>query len=337
MPPLRVLLTHDFSEPLLDELRAVSARLVLTVHPTRRAEELPPDAVAGAEVLYTSTALPQPEAAPELKWVQCHSAGIDHLADHPLLKTAIQVTTVSGIHGSQMAEYVLLMMLAAGHHLQRLLEYQRRREWPPARAELLTPHELRGATLGIVGFGSIGREVARLAHAFGMDILATKRDAMHPADPGYILPGAGDRAGDLLKRLYPPQALRSMLAESDYVLTAVPLASETRHLIGALEFQAMKKSAVFINVARGGVVDETALVAALRAGEIGGAALDVFAAEPLPADSPLWELPNVILTPHISGLSRHYDQRAASLFAENLRRYIAGEELLNIYDRTRGY
>jgi len=236
-----------------------------------------------------------------------------------------------------MAEYALMMMLALGHHLPHLLEYQSRSEWPASRWELFSPNELRGATLGIVGYGTIGREVARLARAFGMEVLAVKRDAMYPADRGYMPDGLGDASGDLLRRLYPPQALRSMLADCDYVLAAVPLSPQTRNLIGEAEFRAMKKSAVFINVARGGVVDENALVEALRSGRIAGAALDVFAEEPLPTDSPLWSLPNVIVTPHISGISRNYDKRAVAVFNENLRRYLAGEELLNLYDREQGY
>ncbi len=337
MSPLYLLITQEFPRPLLDEIAAVSPRIALEVRAARKAEDLPSELLAETEVLYTSTALPLPAAAPKLKWVQCHHAGIDHLADHALLKSPVLVTTLSGAHASQMAEYVLMMMLALGHHLPSLLEYQSRSEWPASRWELFSPNELRGATLGIVGYGTIGREVARLARAFGMHVLAVKRDAMNPGDRGYMPEGMGDASGDLLRRLYPPQALRSMLADCDYVVAAVPLTPETRHQFGQGEFRAMKKSAVFINVARGGVVEESALVEAVRSGRIAGAALDVFAEEPLPADSTLWAMPNVIVTPHISGISRNYDRRAVAVFTENLRRYLAGEELLNLYDRERGY
>ncbi|MBI4769442.1 MAG: hypothetical protein HY784_03260, partial [Chloroflexi bacterium] len=201
MPPLRVFLTQDFPKPLLDQIRAVSPRLELTVAPLRPGAELPADVIGDTEVLYTGGPLPQPEAAPRLKWVQYHYAGVDRVLGHPLLKTGVQITTMSGVHATQMAEYVLMMMLAWGHHLPRLLELQRKGEWPSERWGPLSPAELREATLGIVGYGSIGREVARLARAFGMQVLATRRHAMDPRDAGYVPAGQGDPAGDMLRRL----------------------------------------------------------------------------------------------------------------------------------------
>ncbi len=288
------------------------------------------------EVLYTTRLMPLPEAAPHLRWVQGHSAGVEQFLEHPLLRSVI-LTTSSGIHAPAMAEYILMMILAFAHHLPRMIEYQGRAEWPQQRWAMFVPQELRDATIGIVGYGSIGREAARLARAFGMRVLALKRRVDQPADDGWRLPDAGDAAGEYAARLFAPDQLQAMLAECDYVVIAAPLTPETRGLLGAAEFRAMKREAVIINVARGGVIDEAALIDALRTRVIGGAALDVFEQEPLPADSPLWQLPNVILSPHVSGFTPHYDERALALFAENLRRYVAGEPLLNVVDVQRGY
>jgi len=191
--------------------------------------------------------------------------------------------------------------------------------------------------VGIVGYGSIGREIARLLNVFGAKVLAAKRDVMHPEDQGYIIPGLGDPAGDAFHRLYPYQALKSMLKECDFVVVALPLTAETRGLIGAEEIAAMKPSAYLVNLARGGTVDQAALLAALQEKRIAGAALDVFVEEPLPAGHSFWKLPNVIVTPHIAGMSAHYNERAMDLFVENCKRYLAGSPLLNRFDPQKGY
>jgi phosphoglycerate dehydrogenase-like enzyme len=249
----------------------------------------------------------------------------------------VTLTTSSGIHAPAMAEYILMMVLAFAHRLPRMIEYQRQAAWPGQRWALFVPQELRDATIGIVGYGSIGRETARLGRAFGLRVLALKRHVDHLSDDGWRLPNVGDAAGEYAARLYAPDQLRAMLAECDYVVVTAPLTPETRGLLGAAEFQVMKREAVIINVARGGVIDEVAMIDALRTQMIGGAALDVFEQEPLPTDSPLWQLPNVILSPHVSGFTPHYDERAMALFAENLRRYMAGKALLNVVDVQRGY
>jgi phosphoglycerate dehydrogenase-like enzyme len=199
------------------------------------------------------------------------------------------------------------------------------------------PTELRGQTIGILGYGSIGREVARLAKAFGMKVLVTKRDGRHTEDHGFMLPDTGDPSGDLPDRIYPIEATRSLLTECDYVVVSLPLTEKTHHLIDEEMFRAMKPSAFFVNIGRGSIVHEEHLVKALKKGWIAGAGLDVFEQEPLPDDSPLWKLDNVIMTPHISGFTPDYDKRAMAVFAENLRRYLAGEQLLNVLDRQVGY
>lgn len=330
-----VLTQAPMPERLLATLRAVSSRVIVEHRTAETLEELG-DVWPEVEVLYTTKLAPLPEAAPRLRWVQGHFAGVDQFLEHPLLRR-VTLTTSSGIHAPAMSEYILMMMLAFAHRLPRMIEHQRRAEWPQQRWTLFVPQELRDATLGLIGYGSIGRETARLARAFGMRVLALKRQVDRLTDDGWHLPNAGDAAGEYVARFYAPDQLHSMLSECDYVVIAAPLTAETRGLLGTAEFQAMRSEAVLINVARGGVIDEAALVDALRTQRIGGAALDVFEQEPLPTESPLWHLPNVILSPHVSGFTPHYDERAMTLFAENLRRYVAGEPLLNVVDVQRGY
>jgi phosphoglycerate dehydrogenase-like enzyme len=327
---VEVLITVNFSEALVKQLAEISSRLHLQVLVANQSQDIPAEAWERAEVLYTHRVLPTPEEAPRLQWIQFHWAGADHAVDLPLLaRPGLQATTMSGASASQMAEHAVMMMLALGHHLPDANALQRRSEWPAERWERFSPKELRGNTVGIVGYGSVGRQIARLLSAFGAQVLATKRDAMHPEDNGYIPEGQGDPTGDLVQRLYPPQALRSMLKLCDYVVVCTPLTAETRNLLGAEELAALKPGAYLVALSRGGIIDHNALLPLLRDQKIAGAALDVFPTEPLPADSPLWKLPNVIITPHVAGFSPEYDQRAVVLFAENLQRYLAGLPLYN--------
>ena len=336
--PIEVLITLPFTEELVSQLQAVSPRLRLTLQKASKPEDIPAEIWQRTEILYTDRVLPKLDQAPALGWIQFHWAGLERAIDEPILrKPELVATSLSGAAATQVAEHVVLMCLALGHRLPDLVDHQKRAEWPRERFKRFLPLELRDSTVGIVGFGSIGREVARLLHAFGATILASKRDAMHPDDSGYLPEGLGDPRGDLLHRLYPPQALRSMLKECDFVVVAVPLTPKTRDLIGAEQLAVMKPTAFLVDVSRGGIVNHPALLLALRERKIAGAALDVFPEEPLPADSPLWKFPNVLLTPHISGNSPFYDQRAIVLFADNLARYLAGAPLLNTVDPLRGY
>jgi phosphoglycerate dehydrogenase-like enzyme len=229
------------------------------------------------------------------------------------------------------------MLLALGHRIPQAMEHKARGDWPPDRGEIFQPQELNQSTIGIVGYGSIGRQVAKLLNAFGATVLATKRNARRPADDGYMLEGAGDPGGDYLQRLYPAEALNSMLKECDYVVLCVPLTKDSHGLIGKVELEEMKAHAYLVDVSRGGVVNHDDLILALNEGKIAGAALDVYPEEPLPGDNPLWKLPNVILTPHIAGFSREYNSRAVDLFVENLERYLDGKQLLNLIDLQHGY
>jgi phosphoglycerate dehydrogenase-like enzyme len=337
-PTLEILITLPIPEEILAPLREISSRLNITVQAARRPEDVPAEVWSRVEVLYTDRVLPAPELVPNLRWLQFHSAGIDFALESPLLKKpGLMVTTLSGAAAPQAAEYTLGLLLALSHHVPAVVGLQARAEWPRERWERLTPRELRGATLGIVGYGSIGREVARLVRPLEMEVLAAKYDAMHPDDFGYFAEGIGDPRGDLFTRLYPFQALRSMIKSCDFVVVATPLTPDTRNLIGAPELAAMKPTAYLVVVGRGGVVDETALLEALQEKRLAGAALDVFQEEPLSPTSPLWRQPNLLISPHLSGLSTHYDERAVTLFGENLKRYLGGAALFNRYNPERGY
>jgi phosphoglycerate dehydrogenase-like enzyme len=270
-----------------------------------------------------------------------HMAGVNALLDHPLYTdTTLPLATTSGVHAATIAEYAVTMLLALAHRVPRMVEWQARGAWPPdeQRWPLFVPSEVRGATLGIIGYGSIGRELARIAKAaFGMTVLASKRDPARRADDGYCLPGTGDPEGRLPDEWLGHAQLDSLLARSDVVVLCAPLTAETRGLIGDAALGRMKPSAYFINVGRGASVDEAALARALRDRRIAGAAVDVFAQEPPPAGHPLYGLDNVILSPHVSGFLPSYDEKCSVLFAENLRRHLVGEPLLNLVDRARGY
>jgi phosphoglycerate dehydrogenase-like enzyme len=336
--PIDILITLPLPENLIAQISDLSPRLRVRIVKASRSDEIPSEHWATTEVLYTARVLPTPEQAPNLNWIQFHYAGIDHVVDAPILrKPGLAATTMSGASASQVAEYVVMMLLALGHKLPDLVENQRRSQWPKDRWERFSPVELRNSTVGIVGYGSIGRQVARLLFNFGARVLASKRNAMRPTDSGYTPEGMGDAQGDFVHRLYPTEAMRSMVKECDFVVVTTPLTSRTRGLVSAEIFEAMKQSAYLVDISRGGVVDHAALVSALKDHKIAGAALDVFPEEPLPETSPLWKMPGVLITPHISGITPHYDERAVALFIENLKRHLAGQPLLNLIDLDEGY
>lgn len=336
--PINILITLPVSEELQTALRGVSPRVRLVLRPGQRVEEIDAETWGKAEVLYTDRLTPDPALVPALRWVQYNLAGIDFAAEAALLKKdGVSATTLSGAAAPHVAEFALSMLLALGHRHADLFAAQQRAEWPRDRWSRFSPRELRGSTVGLVGYGSIGRELARLLQPFHVTVLAAKRDVMHPEDTGYIEDGLGDPRGELFMRLYPYQALRQMFRECDFVVSSLPLTQETRGLIGEEELRALKPGACLVDVGRGGVVNAAALVQTLEDHHLAGAALDVFAEEPLPAASPLWHVPNLIISPHVAGISPLYQQRAVRMFTENLRRYCAGEALLNLFEPNRGY
>ncbi len=276
-----------------------------------------------ADVLFLRWGL-SPEATrrlltriPGLRWIHTISAGVDHLLFPELRDSDAILTNASGVFNIPIAETVMAYILAVVKRLPEFWARQREHRW-----EKLPLRELRGLTVGVIGLGDIGTEVARLCRAFGMRVLGLRR---RPAP------------SDIADEVMPPDRLHDLIARSAFVVIAVPLTAETRGMIGRAELAAMKPDAWLINISRGAIVDEEALMEALREGRIGGACLDVFAQEPLPPDSPLWDLPNVIITPHNSWSSPHIEEREIDLFLENLRRYVAGEPLLNVVDKQAGY
>ena len=246
--------------------------------------------------------------APRLRFLQCMFAGAGeqvraaNLTAQELDRVAIAST--SGVHAVPLAEWSLFGLLALTKQLPRLLRDRHERRW-----ERYPVHELRGKTLIVVGLGEIGREVARLAEAFGMDVIGIRREP------------DTDAVG--------PDRLDEIVGKADAIVVTLPLTEQTRGLIGRQTIERMREGAIFVNVGRGAVVDEEALIDALRSGKLGGAALDVFAEEPLAPSSPLWQLDNVIISPHTAALSWHENERIVELFAENLRRYLHGEQLLS--------
>jgi len=264
-------------------------------------------------------------AAARLRWVHFPWAGVETEVFPALAQSDVLVTNSAGVFAVPMAEHVIGMMLALSRGLLACARRTPEQLWhaPGARRRITEQVvELNGATLGIVGYGGIGRAVAQRAKAFGMCVLAVRRTP-EPDEFADEVWGT-DRLDELLRR-------------SDYVVLSCALTDETRGLIGRRELALMKPGAVIVNMARGAVVDEPALIEALQGGTLGGAGLDVTAQEPLPADSPLWRMENVIVTPHVAGFSPRTHRRQFELLRENVRRFAAGEPLLNVVDKRAGY
>ena len=335
---VEVLITVPMTEEVMLQLRSLSPRVHLTFHAAQSIGEISEELWNKAEVLYTDILVPDPAHTPNLRWIQYHYAGVDFIQSSPLVERQdIRVTTMSGASAIQEGEFIVMSLLALGHRIPELIQNHSKREWPQDRWEKFVPRELFGSTVGLVGYGSIAREVARMLQPFGCSILAAKKDAMHPEDSGYALEGHGDPEGIYFDRLYPMEALRSMLKECDFVVVTLPLNRETYGVIGKEEFEAMKPGAYLVHISRGGVVDESAMLTALQEKRLAGAVVDVFTQEPLPPENPLWKIPNLIVTPHVSGFSANYKERAGALFIANMQRYLAGETLYNLYDPKRAY
>jgi phosphoglycerate dehydrogenase-like enzyme len=291
----------------------------------------------GCDVLLTFRIPDDVNRVRGLRWIQLLSAGADHALNPALKAGAVQMTTSSGIHATPIAEYTLASMLGYAHRIHLAIRAQTKHEWMRSGQFMGSVDEIRGLTLGIIGYGSIGRETARLGQAFGMKVLALKRNPAERSDPGWCPAGLADPEGKIPERWFGPDQREEILHESDYVSVTLPLTEHTRKFIGVRELSAMKPSAYLVNIGRGAVIDEHAMADALKAGKLGGAGLDVFEHEPLEASSPLWELENVILTPHISGANRRYMDKACELFADNLKRFASNRPLLNVVDPKLGY
>lgn len=322
---MKILLASDCAEVLRAEARTVLRGAGVEAEVLVLAPDGSVDGdVDGTEIVLFSPSIPQYAAAmgalmehmnrPSVRWIQGPGAGIEHPLWQAFLDRGIRLTNASGIHGEAIAQYIFAYVLFWERNVARHLAQQSDRHW-----EIIRSGDLAQKTLGIVGYGGIGQAAARIAKAFGMRTLGARRTKF---------------SDDALDRFIPLDDLPELLGESDYVLLCLPLNDETRGRIGSAELAAMRKDAVLINVARGGVVDEPALIEALRCRAIRGATLDVTVEEPLPQDSPLWGLENCVLTPHDAGYSPLSDQRLGALFIENLSLFLRGQRMLNEVETT---
>jgi phosphoglycerate dehydrogenase-like enzyme len=276
-----------------------------------------------ADVAFTSVLTARAfELAPRLRWVHSSAAGVGSMLFPAMLASPAVMTNSRGMSAASVAEHAVALMLAALRRLPETIRAQDGRRW--IQTELSGLPTLDGQTLGIVGLGAIGGRIARIGAAIGMKVIGTRRETDWPVPDG-------------VAEALAPSDLPRLLEASDVVVLSAPLTAETRGLIGAPELARMKRTAWLVNVARGKLIQEAALVDALRSGAIAGAALDVFEHEPLDPASPLWAMPNVLVTPHVAGFRGDYWEAATDLFSDNLRRFLAGQPLLNLVDKRAGY
>ncbi|MGO9056211.1 MAG: D-2-hydroxyacid dehydrogenase [Candidatus Binataceae bacterium] len=276
--------------------------------------------------------------APRLRWLHCMAAGLDYVLKTGMFDHGeIVLTNTSGASAAMIGEYILMSMLLYSHQHHISLRAQVRHQWTPITRFFSQADSLRGKALGIIGYGAIGREAARLAAGFGVEVMALKRDPHVRRDPRFSFPGIGDPEGLIPTRWFGPEHCAELMALNDFVVVTLPLTSATRNFIGARELGAARPGAYLINVGRGEVIDQPALIQALTSGLLGGAGLDVMVPEPLPHDHPLWDMENVILTPHTAGPNKRYQDDCIRIFVENLRRFASGRELINVVDVKRGY
>lgn len=327
---MRLLLDAAIQDETVEALRALSPDLEIVDVRGDEAFSYQTLADDRLEVIVGARTPTDLTRVPALRWLQLRSAGVDHLAADPPWRKGITTTNARGVFAVPIAEYVTGMLLRVRQPAAWARD-QAAHRWPddPPLISIL-----RGTTAVVVGYGSIGREIARLLAALGVRIVAVKArpDARH--DDAYRVPGTGDPDGTIPERIVGLDGLAAAAREADAMVVTVPLTAASRGLVDAEVLAALPPTAWVVNTSRGALIDEPALLDALRGGRIAGAVLDVFVDEPLPADSPWWDAPNVIVTPHASGVTlRDFD----ALVVENVRRYLAGEPLLNRVDPERGY
>ena len=285
------------------------------------------EALRDVEILFTLSLRPEQFAtAPKLRWIHAPSAAVHQLLFPELVKSEVIVTNSREVHGPVVAEHVMALIFALAKKIPQAVILQEKRIWGQEAIwkEGAHPREIAGATLGLIGVGSIGRRVAQMASALSMRVIAV-REHVEEGKP------------DGVEAVFAPSQLDDMLKQSDYVVLAAPLIAATQGLINADRLAVMKPEACLINVGRGPQVDEAALITALRTRRIAGAALDVFEREPLPPESPLWNVDNLLITPHTAGLTDKLWHRHYELFSDNLRRYLARQPLRFVVDKQKGY
>ena len=322
---MKIFVAANFPEALLNRIKQAAGTHEVVSRVCRTKEDFVLHLDRDADVILARYGLPDPELSPQLKWVQTCGAGVDHLRGTPFTRTDILFTTASGIHAAGIAELVFGFILFYQRSLGKMLQYRELRKWP-TEAEMFGFFERPGLSeqvLGVIGFGAIGREIGRLGAAFGMRVLGVKR---HP-DQKPQLRYSGD--GSYPASVYGMDQLTEVAAQSDFLVISLPLTGATLRLIDRTVLEAMKRTAVLINIARGKVVDEPALIDCLRDRRIAAAALDVYEQEPLAKDNPFYSMDNVFLSPHVAGAIQGYDEKVVDVFVANLKRYLSGQPLLN--------
>ncbi len=314
----KVLITHRIRSSLVDKIIAqVGDKADVIYDPNKeKIDEL----IKDVEIIFGDFERAHILKAKNLKWVHLGYAGVDMILYPEVVNSDIIVTSSKGIHQFHMTEFLFGMILTLTRNFHKIYENQKKRIWDKQVAREF--ELLNGKTIGILGLGNIGRQIAKVSKAFGMYVIGMKRTGSEVENVDEVVTKDG---------------LGYLLENSDFIVVVLPLTEETYHLIGEREFNLMKKKPYFFNIGRGAVVDEKALINALREGKIRGAGLDVFEEEPLPPDSPLWEMKNVLITPHIAGLFPNYWEEPTNLFIENFKRYINGKELINIVNKIAGY
>jgi len=321
MEKINVLFAVEGQESYIDKIQALSPRL--SIQTVQNLDEVN-NYLAEIEVLITDFPDFKIEKAPQLKWVHWWSTGIECFKDKPIMHSDIVVTNSSGVSSKPIAEYVLSQMVSLSRDFSRMMRDHKEHLWNKDYFLENRRSELSDKTLGIIGYGGIGREIARLAKCFGMAVMATRQSTTRRVMIDEV-------------EVLPKNDFKHLLATSDFVALSTALTHETEGLIGEEEFRIMKPTAFLINITRGKVIDDNALIKALRGNWIAGAALDCFTEEPLPSSSELWDLPNTLITPHISGDTDRHNDRNADILIENLQRYLNGEDRKHIVDIARGY
>ncbi|GAB6100624.1 D-2-hydroxyacid dehydrogenase [Halanaerocella petrolearia] len=307
----------DFDQSQLSSLKKMAPQVAIT---NLQADEVTTEMIKKADIIFGWPKKEDLKKAENLKWLHLPSAGASKYIDQSLYHNQdIILTNSSGVYGLPIAEHILGMILAFNNNLSQYFEQQQQKEWQSVRAR----RDIYGSTCGIIGFGNIGREVAKRAQALGSRVLALKRTV--------------DQVPDYVDKLYTQDEINQVLKESDYIILSLPITEETKGIISAQELQLMKKDAFLVNVGRGELVVQNDLIKALTEGWIAGAGLDVTTPEPLPEDSPLWELSNVIITPHCSGYSPTNSKRLYDIFSKNLESYMKGQPLKNRVNFRVGY
>jgi phosphoglycerate dehydrogenase-like enzyme len=285
-------------------------------------EELP-----GTEIVFTFSLNPeQLGIARTLRWIHSPAAAVHQFLFSEFVNSDVILTNAREVHGAVVAEQVIAMIFAMAKRIPQAMRFQQQRIWGQENIWELDggPREIAGATLGLVGLGSIGRNVARHAAGLGMRVIAVRQHVDGPKP-------------ESVHEVLPTPRINEMLSTADYIVLAAPVTPATQHMIGREQLAKMKSDAFLINVGRGSLIDEPALIETLRKGKIGGAALDVFDQEPLPAESPFWDLDNLLIMPHTAGMTAKLWERHYTLFSENLRRYLSGQPLLGLVDKKAGY